>query len=97
MSAYIYTTKGTCSQTITVELDGKIIKKVVFEGGCDGNLKGIAKLVVGMDMDSVVQRFSGILCGSKSTSCPDQLATALQEAYIAQQENTVEKRTLNDF
>lgn len=86
MSTYVYMTKGTCSKKITVELDGKIIKKVFFEGGCDGNLKGIAKLVDGMDIDSVIQRFSGTLCGSKPTSCPDQLAKALQEAYAAQTE-----------
>ena len=85
MSVYEYTTKGTCSRKITVELDGKMIKKVAFEGGCNGNLKGIAKLVEGMDIDFVIQRFAGNTCNNRTTSCPDQLAKALQEAYMAAQ------------
>ena len=80
MSVYEYTTKGTCSRKITVELDGKMIKKVAFEGGCNGNLKGIAKLVEGMDIDFVIQRFAGNTCNNRTTSCPDQLAKALQAA-----------------
>lgn len=83
MSGYVYKTSGTCSQQITVELDGKKIKNVAFAGGCDGNLSGIAKLVEGMDIDHVIERFSGNLCGARSTSCPDQLAKALQAAYEA--------------
>ncbi len=82
---YEYKTKGTCSRKITVELEGKIIKSVEFEGGCAGNTAGIAKLVAGMDMDHVVERFAGNTCGARPTSCPDQLAKALQEAYAAQQ------------
>ena len=82
---YEYKTKGTCSRKITVELEGKIIKSVEFEGGCAGNTAGIAKLVAGMDMDHVVERFAGNTCGARPTSCPDQLAMALQEAYAAQQ------------
>ena len=85
MSVYEYTTKGTCSRKITVELDGKMIKKVAFEGGCNGNLKGIAKLVEGMDIDFVIQRFAGNTCNNRTTSCPDQLAKALQVAYMAAQ------------
>lgn len=85
MSVYEYTTKGTCSRKITVELDGKTIRKVAFEGGCNGNLKGIAKLVEGMDIDFVIQRFAGNTCNNRTTSCPDQLAKALQEAYMAAQ------------
>lgn len=83
--SYVYQTKGTCARTITVDLDGKKIKKVSFEGGCNGNLKGISKLVEGMDMDFVIERFAGNTCNNKPTSCPDQLAKALQEAYAAQQ------------
>ena len=82
---YEYKTKGTCSRKITVELEGKTIKSVEFEGGCAGNTAGIAKLVAGMDMDYVIERFAGNTCGSRPTSCPDQLAKALQEAYAAQQ------------
>lgn len=85
MSKYEYQTQGTCSKKITVELDGKIIKSVQFEGGCAGNLSGISKLVAGMDMDHVIERFAGNTCGPRSTSCPDQLAKALQAAYAAQQ------------
>ena len=80
MSIYEYQTKGTCSKKITVELDGKTIRHVAFEGGCNGNLKGIAQLVEGMDVDFVVGRCKGNTCGQRSTSCPDQLAHALEEA-----------------
>ena len=77
---YEYKTKGTCSQRILFEIvDGKVMN-VQFIGGCNGNLQGISKLVEGMDAAEVIQRIKGIQCGMKPTSCPDQLATALQEA-----------------
>lgn len=77
---YKYKTRGTCSQEINFELkDGKVYN-VSFLGGCNGNLKGIASLIEGMDVDEVIARVSGIRCGMKSTSCPDQLAKALQAA-----------------
>ena len=77
---YEYKTKGTCSQRILFEIvDGKVCN-VQFIGGCNGNLQGISKLVEGMDADDVIARIKGIHCGMKPTSCPDQLATALQEA-----------------
>ena len=85
MSIYEYQTKGTCSKKITVELDGKTIRHVAFEGACNGNLKGIAQLVAGMDIDFVSGRCKGNTCGPRSTSCPDQLAHALEEAYAAEQ------------
>ncbi len=85
MSVYTYKTKGTCSKKIMVELDGKKIKHVAFEGGCDGNLSGISKLVEGMDINFVISRFAGNTCGPRPTSCPDQLAHALKEAYEAEQ------------
>lgn len=75
-----YKTKGTCSQRILFELEGNILKNVQFLGGCNGNLKGIASLVEGMDVDEVISRVEGIHCGMKATSCPDQLAKALKEA-----------------
>ncbi|MFV0636421.1 TIGR03905 family TSCPD domain-containing protein [Mitsuokella sp.] len=84
MSVYTYQTKGTCSKKITVELDGKKIRHVAFEGGCNGNLSGISKLVEGMDIDFVISRFAGNTCGPRPTSCPDQLAHALEEAYEAE-------------
>lgn len=77
---YTYKTKGTCSQMISFEIrDGKVYN-VQFLGGCNGNLKGIGALVDGMEVSGVIQRVNGIRCGMKPTSCPDQLAKALQEA-----------------
>ena len=81
--AYVYKTKGTCSKSITVDLDGKKIKSVQFEGGCPGNTLGISKLVEGMDADQVIERFEGLKCGARPTSCPDQLSKALREAMAS--------------
>ncbi len=77
---YQYKTKGTCSQMIYFDLEDNKVKNVQFMGGCNGNLKGIAALVEGMDMDDVISRMEGITCGFKKTSCPDQLAQALKDA-----------------
>lgn len=77
---YSYTTKGTCSRRIDLELDGDIVRSVEFIGGCNGNTKGIASLVKGMKAEDVIARCEGIRCGMKSTSCPDQLSCALKEA-----------------
>ncbi|MGN1443902.1 MAG: TIGR03905 family TSCPD domain-containing protein [Acutalibacteraceae bacterium] len=77
---YEFTPSGVCSQKITFELDGDIVKNVKFTGGCNGNLKGIGALVEGMKKDEVIEKLSGIRCGFKRTSCPDQLARALSEA-----------------
>ncbi len=74
-----YQTKGTCSTSIDIELDGDKIKFVEFFGGCNGNLKGIASLVTGMPVDEAISKLKGIHCGFKSTSCPDQLAQALEQ------------------
>lgn len=82
--SYIYKTQGTCSSQIEVELDGNIVKKVKFTGGCNGNLKGISSLVEGMTVEEVKERLSGITCGFKRTSCPDQLAKAVEKAYNEQ-------------
>ena len=76
---YSYKTKGTCSGQIDVELDGDIIKSVKFYGGCNGNLQGICSLIKDMPVDDVIARLKGIRCGAKPTSCPDQLATALEQ------------------
>ncbi len=78
---YTYKTKGTCSSQITFDLDGNIVKNVKFYGGCNGNLKGISKLVEGMTVEDVSEKLAGVTCGFKSTSCPDQLAKAITEAY----------------
>lgn len=72
-------TQGTCSQAIDVEVDenGTVVN-VRYYGGCSGNTQGVAKLVVGMNMDEAISRLEGIRCGFKPTSCPDQLAKALK-------------------
>ncbi len=78
-----YKTSGTCSQRILFDIvDGKL-HNVQFIGGCNGNLKGIGSLVEGMDVDTVIARLEGTTCGSKDTSCPDQLARALKQAKTA--------------
>lgn len=76
-----YTTKGTCSMAIEYELDDEQrVRNVKFIGGCSGNTQGVAKLVEGMPAKEVISRLEGIKCGSRPTSCPDQLATALKES-----------------
>ena len=75
----IYKTKGTCSTMIDVELKDGVIDSVQFTGGCNGNLQGISALVKGMKPEDAISRLKGIRCGFKSTSCPDQLAHALEE------------------
>ena len=77
---YHYKTSGTCSREIIFDVEEGKVKNVQFIGGCNGNLKGIAALVEGMDMDEVIARVEGVKCGMKSTSCPDQLAQALKTA-----------------
>lgn len=77
---YNFRTKGVCSQKITFNLENGIVSDVSFYGGCNGNLKGIAKLVEGMKAEDVIEKIKGTTCGFKRTSCPDQLATALEEA-----------------
>lgn len=76
----IYKTKNTCSKEIKFDIEDNIIKNVVFEDGCDGNLKAISALVEGLDAKMVIEKIKGIRCGRKKTSCADQLATAIQEA-----------------
>lgn len=75
----IYKTKGTCSTMIDVELKDGVIDSVEFTGGCNGNLQGISALVKGMKPEEAISRLKGIRCGFKPTSCPDQLAHALEE------------------
>ena len=79
MKQLTYKTSGTCSQYINIELEGDIIKNVEFIGGCHSNTQGVAALVKGMSADEVIKRLKGIDCKGKGTSCPDQLATALEK------------------
>ena len=74
-----YLTSGVCSREINFEVTDDKVRNVSFVRGCMGNLKGIASLVEGMDIDVVISRLKGIDCGGKGTSCPDQLAKALEE------------------
>ena len=75
-----YRTKGTCSQEILFDVDGKTVKNIEFIGGCNGNLQGISRLLVGMPVQQAIERLEGVRCGLKPTSCPDQLAQALKQA-----------------
>ncbi len=79
---FVYKPKGVCSREIRIELDGDTVKKVEFEGGCNGNTKGVASLVEGMNIDEVIDRLDGIKCGFRGTSCPDQLSKALKAARL---------------
>ncbi len=81
MIIYTYKTRGTCSSHIQLELDGNVVKKVKFIDGCDGNAKGIARLAEGMTVQEIIKRLSGIQCEGRCTSCPDQLAKAVDEAF----------------
>lgn len=76
---YRYRPTGVCSREMIIETDGDIVKKVTIVGGCHGNTQGVSRLVEGMKIDEVIKRLKGILCGNKGTSCPDQLAKALEE------------------
>ncbi|MDO5760061.1 MAG: TIGR03905 family TSCPD domain-containing protein [Bacteroidota bacterium] len=79
MKTLLYKTKGTCSKSIEVEVENDVVEKVRFEGGCDGNTKGVASLVKGMKVEEVIKRLKGIDCKGKGTSCPDQLSKALEQ------------------
>lgn len=72
-----YNTHGTCSRQIVIDIEDDIIVGVSFIGGCSGNTQGVSRLVTGMTVDEVIDKLSGIRCGYKKTSCPDQLAQAL--------------------
>lgn len=76
----VYTTRGTCARSIEFDLDDGIVRNVKFNGGCSGNTQGIAALVDGMKAEDVIAKCKNIMCGMKGTSCPDQLAKALEQA-----------------
>ena len=81
---YAYKTRGVCSRQITFSVEDGKVKNVFFDGGCNGNGKGVSALVEGMDVDEAIRRMKGITCGMKPTSCPDQLAQALELARNAE-------------
>jgi uncharacterized protein (TIGR03905 family) len=76
---YIYTPQGVCSMQMIFEIDNGIVKDLQIIGGCPGNTVGVSTLVKGKNIDEIIQMLKGIPCGSKGTSCPDQIAKALQE------------------
>ena len=82
---HTYTTRGTCSRQITFELDGNRVKNIHFVGGCDGNLRAVSKLADGMTVEQIESMLRGNTCGPRPTSCADQLAIAVQQAYDKEQ------------
>lgn len=78
---YTYHTKGVCSMAIHFRLDGDVVSDISFDGGCNGNLKAISKLCEGMSVEEIEEKLAGNTCGYKPTSCADQLAIAVREAY----------------
>ena len=82
MDQFTYRTRGVCSSSIDIAIENGVIQSVQYHGGCSGNTQGVAALVGGMTVEAAIARLSGIRCGFKSTSCPDQLSLALRE-YLA--------------
>lgn len=78
MEHLTYTPKGVCSRQMDIDYEDNKIVSLKVTGGCNGNLKGIASLLVGMDIEEAIKRLEGITCGMKPTSCPDQIAQALK-------------------
>ena len=79
MEKISYIPRGVCSRKIDIEIEDNVIKSVKYSGGCAGNTQGVAALIAGMDIDEAIARLSGIHCGFKPTSCPDQLSRALSQ------------------
>ena len=77
---YSFKPHGVCARGISFDIEDNIVKNIKFSGGCSGNTQGVAKLAEGMTADEIISRLSGIKCGFKGTSCPDQLAKAVAEA-----------------
>lgn len=91
MYHYDYLTTGTCSQVISIDLEGDVIKNVSFMGGCNGNLKAIPLLIKDSTVEQVAAKLEGITCGHRTTSCGDQLSKALREAYKAELDGVVQE------
>ena len=84
---------GTCSSQVQFDIESGKIYNIAFKGGCNGNLKGIATLVEGMDASEAMNKLRGIRCGFKSTSCPDQLSQAIEEALEIKQSDELQSKT----
>ena len=87
MEHITYTPKGVCSRQIDIDVEENMIKAVKFTGGCSGNTQGVAALLVGMSVDEAIKRLQGIKCHVKPTSCPDQVACALEAYKNAKKDN----------
>ena len=83
MKTIVYKTSGTCAREVHLEMDGNTVAEAKFIGGCSGNTQGVSALVKGMDANEAIKRLKGIRCGAKPTSCPDQLAKAI-ELYLVE-------------
>jgi uncharacterized protein (TIGR03905 family) len=83
---YHYKTKGVCSRSIDLTIEEGVVTNIQFEGGCSGNTQGVAKLALGMKTEDIVKNLKGIKCGYKESSCPDQLAIAIEEAIATAKE-----------
>lgn len=79
MEVYNYKTKGVCSKNIKLEIENDKLVDIEVIGGCNGNLKGIRSLIIGMNLNDIIEKLSGIKCNFRDTSCPDQIATAIKE------------------
>ncbi len=77
---YDYTPSGVCSVKISFDLSDGIVSNIVFTKGCNGNTQGVSRLAEGMKAEELISRLEGIQCGTKGTSCPDQLAKAVKKA-----------------
>lgn len=77
---FSYAPRGVCSQRMDFDVEDGVVQSVMIYGGCHGNLQGISKLITGMPVDEVIEKLKGIRCGGKPTSCPDQIAAALEQA-----------------
>lgn len=86
MFHYDYLTENTCSQVISLDLDGNVVHNIQFMGGCNGNLKAISLLLDGWTVEQIEGKLTGVLCGRRPTSCADQLAKAVRAAYTASQD-----------
>ena len=88
MTHHEYHPRSTCSRLISFDLDGDVVRHVRYLGGCEGNLKAVPILVEGMTVEQIESKLRGVICGSRQTSCADQLARAVREAYEREKERT---------
>ena len=81
MQEYVYEPQGVCPMQITFDIEGDVIRNIQFFGGCNGNLKAVSKLVDGWTVEQIEEKVKGKTCGRRPTSCADQLAKAVRQAY----------------